>query len=1675
MASYRTRRPSYRRAPTAAGFPARAARRRPTRLALERLEERSVPAFTYFDLGTLGGLTSAAHAINNAGQIVGDSLTADGNLHATLWNVAADGSVTKIDLGTLGGTTSSANAINIHGQVTGYSTLADGTNRAFLWHDDNGNGISDPGEMKSLGTLPGGTDSQADALNDNGFVTGFSHLNSAVFHAFLWNGSTMIDLGAVYPPTSVGFSINNANTVVGYTSTSQTPIHAAISTNGQPFQELPNSTFVGGAGSTATSINDSGVIVGKAKIGSVAGPHHTFLYVNGVMTDLGLIPSDGAGGRSSYPTHVNNAGDIVGTSDYTGGAKHGYLYHAGTMFDLNSLATLPAGWFIDSATWVSDKGQIVGGAMDSSGNEHAFLLRPQAVHLQLTAPAGATAGTPAGVTVTATDLFGNPVPGYTGTVHFTSTDTSAALPADYTFTGADQGSHTFSDVTLFRAGVQSVYAADAGDAVLAAGADVAVTSAAVNGFEVNIPGNVSVGTPLGVTVVARDAFGNAVTDYSGTVHFFCSDPGSVVPADSPLPGGIGTFTFTLTGAGDHNIIVNDTQDVDLVGVSGLMKVTPGPAATFVVDTPVGTRAGKRIGVTVFAMDAFGNLASGYTGTVHFSSNDPAAALPADATLAGGYATFSFTFRTTGGRTLTATDDANPALTGTSDPVNINPGAVTGFIVSAPASTGAGAPLSITVTAVDAYGNVASGYTGPVKFSSTDGQADVPGDSSLGGGQGTFSVTLKTAGTQAVIVTAVASDIITGSASVAVSPGDAAGFKVSVPTVAKSGTPFLMTVTAVDAFGNTATGYAGTVTFSANDRRGSLPADSTLPGGSNTFTAMLKSPGDRTVFAKDKANGAVAGSGTASVGSTAPTDAVTFLVSVPAGTPAGTPIAVTVTALDASGNPATGYTGTVHFTSTDPLAVLPLDTTLAHGTGTFTAVLRTAGGQTLTATDTAVGTVSGTSSPTAVGPASVTHLQMTTQTSTVAGAPFSVTVTALDAFGNVATNYGGGVRFSSTDGQAVLPDITSLVNGTLTVTVTLKTAGAQTLVASAGKSQAASAKADIAVSPAGVSQFAVTVPDDVSAGVPFAVTVTAQDAYHNTITNYGGTVHFSSSDPGAGLPADSTLPGGSKAFTFTLKTAGTDGLTATDSGNGSLTGSSTVVVDPGAAVAFTVDLPAGAVAGAAADVTVTAFDAYGNPTPNYSGVLRFTASDGQAVLPPDSTLNLGTGTFSAVLKTAGGQTVTVTDTSNAGLTGSGSLTVSPGEVVRFEVTAPASNDAGATSTVTVTALDAYGNVATGYTGTVFFASNDYQVDLPDSSTLTNGFQSFSVVLKTAGIHNVTAVDTVHDGLTGQASVNTIAGPVAKLSLTAPPISPFAGSAFTMPVTARDAYFNFINTYNGTVHFTSSDPNALLPADGPLTNGIGTFSFTLYKALQQTVTATDTANGSITGSVTFPVKPGPVVSYKLTAPPTAVSGVPFSVTAEADDQYGNKNALYTGTAHVTSSDPLFVPFDVTFGTADHGLITFDVTLFTTGVQTVTLTDKANSSIKGTATVTVNNPPVPGPGVGPLEGLRVKRLSLPGAAPAPAPSTVPEGLSWTDLAGPLSTPPGVQGFASQASGSASLSGRTVDQFFAQPGATAPTPKAPTPAPAPSSPKVAARGPAAPSLADSFSVARDGGLADE
>jgi hypothetical protein len=386
---------------------------------------------------------------------------------------------------------------------------------------------------------------------------------------------------------------------------------------------------------------------------------------------------------------------------------------------------------------------------------------------------------------------------------------------------------------------------------------------------------------------------------------------------------------------------------------------------------------------------------------------------------------------------------------------------------------------------------------------------------------------------------------------------------------------------------------------------------------------------------------------------------------PSPTTAGVAQSFTVTALDPYGNVASGYTGTIHFTSTDKKAVLPANYTFTStdaGVHTFSATLKTAGTQAITAKDTVKGTITGSELGIIVNPAAANHLAVSTPISSTAGTAFSIMVTALDPYGNTASGYTGTDHFSSTDKKAALPaDYTFVAAdaGVHTFKMALVTAGSQTITATDTVTATITGKSStIKVSAAALNHLKVKAVSPTTAGVAFSITVVAQDAYNNTVTTYTGTVHFTSSDIQAILPADYIFTSTNKGVhTFsngvTLKTAGTQSITATDTVTGSVTGRASIVVKPGKASTLGISAPASVTQGVAFTFTVTALDAYGNVATGYVGTVHFSSSDAAASLPANFTFlssDGGVEAFSAILNTTGSQSLTATDTVTSSITG-----------------------------------------------------------------------------------------------------------------------------------------------------------------------------------------------------------------------------------------------------------------------------------------------------------------------------------------------------------------------------------------------------------------------------------------
>ena len=211
-----------------------------------------------------------------------------------------------------------------------------------------------------LGTLGGGT--AGFGINDNGQVTGLSYPTSGPFHAFIYYGGTMRDLGTLSGTSSSGSGINVSSQVVGSSGIAgNTFITRAFLYSGGVMRDLGT---LGGTNSGATAINASGHIVGSADTAGNAA-RRAFLYSGGVMRDLGTL-----GGTNSGAAAINASGQIVGSADTMGNAaRHAFLYSDSIMFEIGTL-----GGTNSDAAAVNASGQIVGSG-DIAGNaaRHAFL------------------------------------------------------------------------------------------------------------------------------------------------------------------------------------------------------------------------------------------------------------------------------------------------------------------------------------------------------------------------------------------------------------------------------------------------------------------------------------------------------------------------------------------------------------------------------------------------------------------------------------------------------------------------------------------------------------------------------------------------------------------------------------------------------------------------------------------------------------------------------------------------------------------------------------------------------------------------------------------------------------------------------------------------------------------------------------------------------------------------------------------------------------------------------------------------------------------------------------------------------------------------------------------------------------------------------------------------------
>lgn len=262
-------------------------------------------------------------------------------------------------------------------------------------------------------------------------------------------------------------------------------------------------------------------------------------------------------------------------------------------------------------------------------------------------------------------------------------------------------------------------------------------------------------------------------------------------------------------------------------------------------------------------------------------------------------------------------------------------------------------------------------------------------------------------------------------------------------------------------------------------------------------------------------------------------------------------------------------------------------------------------------------------------------------------------------------------------------------------------------------------------------------------------------------------------------------------------------------------------DPGTGAAIT-----STTAGQSFNLTVTAEDPFGKVLTGYTDTASFSASDGQGTIIDPTTGNPvslqnftytftaadhGTHTFSVDLKTAGGQLIAVSDPT-AGITPTGpDITVNPAAASKFVINSfPSSMFVGDNAYFSAAPVDAYGNWASSYVGTVHFTSSDGQAVLPDDYTFLpgSGAGDFYTVLQTVGTQSITMTDLANPSLTATQSgiqvlpLATLAGPSAGLHNQT--LTFTVGASSGLPASTVFTYAIDWN-YDGVVDQTVSGPS------------------------------------------------------------------------------------------------------------------------------------------------------------------------------------------------------------------------------------------------------------------------------
>ncbi|WP_459471052.1 invasin domain 3-containing protein [Aquirufa beregesia] len=979
------------------------------------------------------------------------------------------------------------------------------------------------------------------------------------------------------------------------------------------------------------------------------------------------------------------------------------------------------------------------------------------------------------------------ISGLSGTNKLSSVDDFANGVANLTslgltFTGtAGTGTFTFTPAT--------------GTAVTSA--NVSFTSGSATKFILTGAASQTAGVAQTITITAQDESGNSVTTYTGAKLLTFSGAN---PSTSPVTkatidatdfetetsitfsNGVATASMILYQVESAVVAVTDGS-ISAEGTDRLtVAVTAGSFSKLVLSlaSPQNNAETFKGINTLTARDAYGNTVTGFNAATNnitvstsltglISGLSGTNKLSAAGDFVNGVANLTSLGMIYTGNPGTGTFTFTPA-TGTaitSENIVINGGEATKLVItSAATSVTAGVAQSITITAKDSNGNTSTMYTGTKSliFSGANSALNpittpLAGSIALGSatsvtfvnGVATLNVTLYKAETALIATT----DGIISSAgadrlSLTVTPSTFSKMSVSLASPQNSAVAFTgtNTLTALDAYGNTVTGFsaatnnitvstslAGTVSGLSGTNKLTSAAD--FVAGVSTLTGFTYSGTTGTgTFTFTPASGTAVTSTSIVINANVASAATSTLTPISASLVAsGIPQILTVTAKDALGNAITTGGATVVISKLSGVGTVSAVTDNANGTYTATVSSIVAGTGVFVATINANPVLSGAATQTqasiifTVGAANAatSTLSPTTASIVADGSTQTLTVTAKDLNGNAITTGGATVLITKSSGVGTVSAVTDNGNGTYTATVSSTTSGTGVFVASLNSNPVLSGTssqttASITFNAGAAMKLIITGSGTQTAGGQQIITITAKDASGNTALGYTGSklVTFSgatsSASPVTAPSIDGANMGAAMNLNFTSGVAtavmrlykSETAIISASEGTITTSGSDrlTVAVNAASMSKFELNLISPQVASQAfvGVNTLTAQDAFGNIITNFNassnnvtvstnlvGVISGLSGGNKLTAANDFVNGVANLTNLGLIYTGEIGIGVFTFTASTGVTiTSPSITLSSGEAAKIKLSTIANHGAGLGQTVTATLVDVTNN-------------------------------------------------------------------------------------------------------------------------------------------------------------------------------------------------------------------------------------------------------------------------------------------------------------------------------------------------------------------------------------------------